>query len=105
MLEKNHFYNMDSIEGMKQIAEKSIDLILCDLPYGITVRNRWDTPINPSELWKQYHRIIKDNGAIVLFGSGMFTANMMKAGEKLHRYNLIWEKQSRPASTMQDACH
>ncbi len=92
MLERNHFYNMDSIEGMKQIPDKYIDLILCDLPYGVTARNRWDCPINPDQLWEQYRRIIKDTGAIVLFGSGMFTAKMMQAGEDMYRYSLIWEK-------------
>ena len=56
----------DCLELMKNVSDKSIDLILCDLPYG-TTRNKWDTVIPFDELWAQYNRIIKDNGAIVLF--------------------------------------
>lgn len=74
------------------IPDASIDLILCDLPYGITARNMWDSPIDLEALWKEYTRIIKQHGAIVLFGSGIFTADVMQAGRKLHRYNLIWKK-------------
>lgn len=85
-------YNMDCIEAMKEIGGKSVDMILCDLPYGVTARNAWDTPIDSLQLWDQYRRIIKDNGVVVLFGSGMFTANMMKAGASMWRYNLIWHK-------------
>lgn len=82
----------DCLELMKDIPDGSIDMILCDLPYGITARNKWDTVIPFEPLWEQYNRIIKDNGAIVLFGSGMFTANLMKSNEKMWRYNLIWYK-------------
>lgn len=77
---------------MSRIADSSIDMILCDLPYGQTARNKWDTVIPFNKLWEQYERIIKDNGAIVLFANGMFTADLMKSNEKLWRYNLIWEK-------------
>lgn len=91
-MNENQIYNMDGIEGMKQLAAGSIDMILCDLPYGITARNHWDTPIDMSELWQQYNRIIKENGAIVLFGTGIFTADMMTAARNIYRYNLIWEK-------------
>ena len=82
---------MDCLEGMKLIPDKSIDMILCDLPYG-TTQNKWDSIINVEELWKQYKRIIKDNGAIILFGQDKFTAMMMMSQPKLHRYNLIWDK-------------
>lgn len=82
----------DCIEIMKEIEDKSIDMILCDLPYGQTARNKWDVVIPFELLWEQYSRIIKDNGAIVLFGSGMFTADLMKSNPKMWRYNLIWEK-------------
>jgi site-specific DNA-methyltransferase (adenine-specific) len=91
-LRENEIYNADSIEAMRRIEDKSIDLILCDLPYGITARNTWDTPIDPRLLWEQYRRIIKDDGAVVLFGSGMFTATMMQAGASMWRYNLVWRK-------------
>lgn len=92
MLELNKIYNIDCIEGMKQINDKSIDMILCDLPYGQTARNKWDVIIPFDKLWEQYCRIIKDNGAIILFGNGMFTAKLMISNEKMWRYNLVWEK-------------
>ena len=92
MLEINKIYNEDCLEGMKKIDDKSIDMIFCDLPYGVTAKNKWDSIISPELLWEQYERIIKDNGAIILFGQDKFTAKMMLLNEKLHRYNLIWEK-------------
>ncbi len=92
MLAINEVYNADCMEAMKEIDDKSVDLILCDLPYGVTARNQWDIQIDPVQLWEQYERIIKDNGVIVLFGTGMFTAEMMKSGAKMWRYNLIWHK-------------
>lgn len=76
---------------MKEIADASIDLIFCDLPYGV-LKAKWDTVIPPDLLWKQYERIIKPNGAIILFGQDKFTAKMMLSNEKLHRYNIIWKK-------------
>lgn len=81
----------DCLEVMKDIQTGSIDLILTDLPYG-TTRNKWDIVIPFEPLWEQYERIIKDNGAIILFGSGIFTAKLMLSNEKMWRYNLIWEK-------------
>lgn len=85
-------YQGDCLEVMKQIQAKSINMILCDLPYGITARNKWDVVIPFDKLWEQYNRIIKDNGAIVLFGSGMFTSSLMQSNQKMWRYNLIWHK-------------
>lgn len=82
----------DCLEKMKDIADKSIDMILCDLPYGQTARNKWDVIIPFDELWKQYNRIIKDNGAIVLFANGMFTSDLMHSNKKMWRYNLVWDK-------------
>ena len=82
----------DCLEKMQDIPEKSITMILTDLPYGITARNKWDSVIPFPDLWAQYDRIIKDNGAIVLFGSGMFTADLMESNKKEWRYNLIWQK-------------
>ncbi|GAA0229730.1 DNA-methyltransferase [Metaclostridioides mangenotii] len=91
MLKINRIYNMDCLEGMRRIENKSIDMILCDLPYGQT-KNHWDIPIPLDLLWKHYKRIIKDNGAIVLFASGMFTAELMQSNKEMWRYNLVWDK-------------
>lgn len=77
---------------MKDIESKSVNLIFCDLPYGVTAKNKWDSIIPVIPLWKQYERIITDDGAILLFGQDKFTAKMMLSNEKLHRYNIIWKK-------------
>lgn len=82
----------DCLELMKDIPDKSISMILCDLPYGQTQRNKWDTCIPFEPLWEQYKRIIKDNGAIILFANGMFTAELMLSNKFMWKYNLIWEK-------------
>lgn len=82
----------DCLHLMQRISDKSVDMVLCDLPYG-TTRNKWDTPINFELLWTEYKRIIKDNGAIVLFCDGMFTAQLMASNPSMWRYNLIWDKQ------------
>lgn len=81
----------DCIELMKNIPDESIDMILCDLPYGIT-KCKWDCVFPLRPLWRQYNRIIKSTGAIVLFGSGMFTASLMMSNKEMWKYNLIWEK-------------
>lgn len=81
----------DCLELMKNISNKSIDMILCDLPYGAT-KNKWDTCIPLEPLWEQYKRIIKNNGVIVLFANGMFTAELIMSNKSMWRYNLIWEK-------------
>ena len=84
-------YKGDCLEMMKDIKDKSIDMILCDLPYGIT-RNKWDSIISFDELWKGYKRIIKDNGVIVLTSQGIFTAKLILSNEKWFKYKLVWEK-------------
>lgn len=99
MLEHNRIYNMDCIEGMKNIPDKSIDMILCDLPYGTTAC-KWDIVIPFEALWEQYNRIIKDNGAIVLFSKQPFTSDLINSNRKLFRYELIWEK-TRAGNSMQ----
>ncbi|MHA1481812.1 MAG: DNA-methyltransferase [Candidatus Heimdallarchaeaceae archaeon] len=81
----------DCLELIKDIPDKSIDMILCDLPYG-TTRCRWDTIIPFDKLWKQYYRIIKDNGAIVLFGSEPFSSALRISSIKNYKYDWIWEK-------------
>ena len=82
----------DCIKLMQSIPDKSIDMILCDLPYG-TTKNKWDNIIPLDALWGGYLRIIKNNGAIVLFADGMFTAKLMMSNPKYWRYNLVWNKQ------------
>ena len=84
-------WNGDCLELMKNIPDKSIDMILCDLPYG-TTHNKWDSQIPFDKLWSEYERIIKDNGAMVFTGQGLFSARMIVSNEKLYRYSLIWEK-------------
>lgn len=81
----------DCLIEMKNIDDKSVDMILCDLPYGVT-KNSWDIIIPFDDLWKHYNRIIKDNGAIVLFGSQPFTSFMITSNIKYFRYCLVWEK-------------
>ena len=84
-------FHGDCLEIMKEIPDKSIDMILCDLPYG-TTRNKWDTIIDLELLWKQYERIIKDNGAIVLFAQTPFDKVLGASNLKLLRYEWIWNK-------------
>jgi len=82
----------DCLEVMKDIPDKSIDMILCDLPYGTTAC-KWDTIIPFEPLWEQYKRIIKDNGAIVLTASQPFTSALVMSNIKDFRYEIIWEKE------------
>ena len=91
MLEINKIYNEDCLEGMGKIDDKSIDMICTDLPYGVT-QNKSDIIIPFKPLWEQYERIIKDNGAIVLFGQGIFFIDLVNSNRKLFRYDLIWDK-------------
>ena len=81
----------DCLELMKEIPDKSVDMILCDLPYGAT-HNKWDSVIPTDKLWEQYSRVIKDNGAIVLFAQGLFTHKLVASNMKYFRYSLIWDK-------------
>ena len=96
MLELNKIYNGDCLEVMQEIDDKSVDMVLCDLPYRVLHKDnpnaQWDRLIPFEPLWKQYNRIIKDNGAIVLFAQGMFTAQLMMSNPKMWRYNLVWDK-------------
>lgn len=92
-------YQGDCLEIMQQIKDKSIDMVCCDLPYG-TTKCKWDTVIPFDKLWEQYERIIKDNGAIILFGKQPFTSDLINSNRKLFRYELIWEK-TRAGNSMQ----
>ena len=82
----------DCLELMKNIPDKSIDMILCDPPYGTTAC-KWDTIIPFEPLWEQYNRIIKDNGAIVLFGAEPFSTLLRYSNLKAFKYDWIWEKE------------
>ena len=86
-------YNGDCLELMKNIPDKSIDMILCDLPYG-TTDCKWDIIIPFKPLWEQYNRIIKDNSAIVLFGSQPLTSALIMSNLKMFKYEWIWEKDA-----------
>lgn len=81
----------DCLDLMKSIPDQSIDMILCDLPYGIT-KNKWDSVIPFDELWTAYKRVIKENGVIALFADGMFEAKLMLSNPSMWRYNLVWDK-------------
>jgi site-specific DNA-methyltransferase (adenine-specific) len=88
----NQLYEGDCLEIMKDIPDKSINMILCDLPYQITGNCKWDVLIPFDRLWEQYDRICKDNTAICLFAAGMFMSDLMQSNRKYWRYNLIWDK-------------
>tara|TARA_R110000850_G_C9823734_1_gene452690 strand:- start:13 stop:780 length:768 start_codon:yes stop_codon:yes gene_type:complete len=81
----------DCLEVMKTIKENSIDAIICDLPYG-TTQCKWDSVIPFEPLWKEYNRVIKDNGAIVLFGSQPFTSALIMSNPKNFKYCWVWDK-------------
>jgi site-specific DNA-methyltransferase (adenine-specific) len=81
----------DCLELMKNIPDKSIDMILCDLPYG-TTQNKWDKIIPFEPLWEQYERIIKDNAAILLFSAQPFTTDLIISNRKMFKYEIIWKK-------------
>jgi len=95
-MEIDKIYNLDCLEGMREIPSGSVDMIITDLPYGVLHKDnphaQWDRIIPFEPLWQQYERVIKDNGAILLFAQGMFTARLMMSNVGLWRYNLIWDK-------------
>jgi site-specific DNA-methyltransferase (adenine-specific)/modification methylase len=86
----------DCLEAMKQIQDKSINLILCDLPYG-TTQNTWDSVIPLSELWEHYNRILAPKGVVALMGQGAFTARLILSQERLFKYKITWIK-SKPTN-------
>lgn len=85
-------YKGDCLIEMQKIADKSIDMILCDLPYGTTDKNKWDKPLDLSIVFKEYDRVIKDNGAILLYAQQPFASDLINAYRKYFRYEIIWEK-------------
>jgi len=90
-LEINKIHCGDCLELMPQIEDKSIDMILCDLPYG-TTQCKWDSIIDLDLLWKQYERVIKDNGAIVLTASQPFTTKLISSNYEMFKYCWVWNK-------------
>jgi len=99
VIEINKVHKGDCLEVMKDIPDKSVDLILCDLPYGQT-NCKWDIEIDFIKLWVEYKRIIKDNGCILLFGKQPFTSKLVLSNLEMFRYELIWEK-TRAGNSMQ----
>lgn len=91
LTQRTHLYNGDCLRLMQDIPDKSVDMILCDLPYGTTAC-KWDSVIPIAPLWEQYRRVIKDNGAIVLTGTPPFTAAMAYNAVDLFRYSWYWVK-------------
>jgi site-specific DNA-methyltransferase (adenine-specific) len=91
MLEINQIHQGDCLALMPSIPDKSIDMILCDLPYG-TTSCEWDSIIDMGKLWQEYERVIKDNGAIVLTANSVFTFQLWESNKKLFRYKWIWKK-------------
>jgi len=89
---RSTFYQGDCLVEMDKITDKSVDMILCDLPYGTTAC-KWDSVIPFDALWKQYERIIKDNGAIVLFGQEPFSSYLRLSNLKIYKYDLVWNKK------------
>lgn len=95
--------NGDCLEILKTIKKKSIDLIITDVPYGVLNKSnkeakKFNQTVDTKLLFKEYKRIIKDKGVIIVFGFGMFTAKVMKENEKLWRYNFIWKKDEKVTS-------
>ena len=102
----------DCLELMKDIPDESVDMILCDLPYGTTA-SKWDKVLPAERLWEQYLRIIKPKGAIVLFASGQFTNKLINSQNDIYRYKWIWEKNkignfvnanNRPMTRYEEIC-
>lgn len=90
-MERDYIKQGDCLQLMDELPDKSIDMILCDLPYGET-NNPRDRPLPFGALWRQYKRIIKSNGAVLLFGQGKFFIDLAASNRKWYRYDLIWDK-------------
>ncbi|MBL7214923.1 MAG: site-specific DNA-methyltransferase [Phycisphaerae bacterium] len=92
----NQVLDGDCLDIMNYLPANCVDMVLCDLPYG-TTQNKWDSVISLDELWKRYHRVVKNNGAIVLTAQGVFTAKLILSNETDFKYKIIWEK-SKPTN-------
>lgn len=93
---QNTLFEGDCIETMRRFPDRCIDMVLCDLPYG-TTENKWDSAIDLDALWREYRRIVKPEGAIVLTAQGAFTARLIVSNEGDFKYKLVWEK-SKPTN-------
>lgn len=91
MMRLNYIDNTDCLEGMKSIPDGSVDMVLCDLPYGIT-HNKWDTAIPFEPLWEQYNRVLKPNGVAALFAVQPFASALVMSNPKNFRYEWVWVK-------------
>ena len=112
MFELDTIYNEDCLEGMKRIPDGSVDCIICDLPYGTTAC-KWDSVIPFEPLWEQYRRVVKPNGAIVLFAGEPFTSALIMSNINGFKYRIDWDKKIpsglgyarfRPMSQIEDIC-
>ncbi len=88
---ETNLYEGDCLELMSFLADHSVDMILCDLPYG-TSANRWDTVLPFDKLWEQYKRVIKPHGVIALFGAEPFSTSLRASNIKAYKYDWIWDK-------------
>jgi site-specific DNA-methyltransferase (adenine-specific)/modification methylase len=93
---ENALLEGDCLELMKLIPDQSVNLVLCDLPYG-TTQNRWDSVIDLTRLWREYRRVLKPNGVVVLTAQGVFTAKLILSNEDWFKYKIVWEK-SKPTN-------
>jgi len=109
---RNELFEGDCLEVMRHFPEASVDMVLCDLPYG-TTQNPWDSVIPLGPLWDEYLRVVKSDGAIVLTAQGLFTANLILSNDRLFRYKIIWVKskstnflnaQKQPLRKYEDVC-
>ena len=91
MEDRYNLFHGDCLEVMKDIPDGSVDMILCDLPYGVT-KHEWDELIPFEDLWLQYNRIIKDSGAIILFGVEPFSSFLRISNVAMYKYDWIWNK-------------
>jgi len=87
----NNIFEVDCLNKMQDIPGESIDMVLCDLPYG-TTQNNWDSIIPLDKLWAEYKRIIKDRGVIVLTSTGTFTGKLIMSQPDMYKYKWVWEK-------------
>ena len=93
-LDRNSVNQGDCLELMNGIPDKSVNMILADLPYEATNRNEWDRVINLDKMWQQYKRVIKDKGAIVLTATQPFVNKLINSSKEIFRYDWIWEKST-----------
>ena len=91
-MERNKVFHGDCLEVMRDIPDGSVDMILCDLPYG-SLKCAWDVVIPFEPLWEQYKRVIKPNGVIALFGNEPFSSYLRLSNIKMYKYDWIWNKK------------